>query len=378
MKKFVRFSLPDKEKFFQTLRNRVNGYFRTNEISRNGDWRMYSKTLAMLAIYLVPFAFILTNTLPLWAVFIMYAIMGIGLVGIGMSVMHDANHGSYSKNPTVNKIMAYSMNLLGGNAFNWQIQHNVMHHTYTNIYGLDEDIEDKPLLRLSPEGKLKKHHRYQHIYALFLYGFATFAWILWKDFRSLAAYNKEGRVKDMGKNVVTEYIILTVTKIIYWAVFFVLPIVLTSYSWYFLLAGFLLMHYVGGWIMTVVFQLAHVVQITEHFQPNEEGNVENVWAMHQLATTANFARKNKLISWYVGGLNFQVEHHLFPNICHVHYPEVSKIVKNTAEEFGIQYNEYKTFLAALSSHLKTLKALGRDELTAKVLQPQPKVAANNH
>jgi linoleoyl-CoA desaturase len=370
MKKFVRFSLPDREKFFQTLRNRVNGYFRQNNISRNGDWRMYLKTLVMMAIYLTPFVLILTNTLPLWSVFIMYAIMGVGLVGIGMSVMHDANHGSYSKSPMVNKIMAYSMNILGGNAFNWQIQHNVMHHTYTNIYGLDEDIEDKPFLRLSPDGKLKKYHRYQHIYAILLYGFATYAWILWKDFLSLAAYHKEGRVKDMGKNIVVEYIILTVTKIIYWGVFFVLPIVLTSYSWYYLLAGFLLMHYVGGFIMTVVFQLAHVVQITDHFQPNEEGNVENVWAMHQLATTANFARNNKLISWYVGGLNFQVEHHLFPNICHVHYPEVAKIVKKTAEEFGVQYNEFKTFGAAFKSHFQTLKALGRDELQAKVLQPQ--------
>lgn len=362
MKNNVRFSLPDKAKFFQTLRNRVNGYFRDNEISRNGDWRMYSKTIIMIAMYLVPFGIIMTGTLPFWAVWLLYILMGTGLVGIGMSIMHDANHGSYSNNQILNRALGFTMNLVGGHALTWKVQHNVMHHTYTNIYGLDEDIEDKPILRLSPNGKLNKIHRFQHVYAPFLYAMATLSWILWKDFFALAEYNKTGQTKSLGHHPVWEFVILTVSKIVYWAVFFVAPLVFLSYAWWVPVVGFLLMHFTAGTIMTMVFQLAHVVETTDHFEPGEDGNIENVWAIHQMATTCNFARKNKLISWYVGGLNFQVEHHLFPNICHVHYPEVSKIVKSTAEEFDIPYLEYETFGEALSSHFRTLRALGRNEI----------------
>lgn len=367
MQKNVRFSLPDKAKFFQTLRDRTNAYFRDNNISRNGDWRMYLKTVVLLATYLIPFAVVMSNILPAWAVLPAYILSGIGLVGIGMSIMHDANHGSYSSNATLNKILGYTLNLIGGHSLTWKVQHNVMHHTYTNVYGLDEDIEDKPILRLSPDGKLWKIHRYQHLYAPLLYALATISWILWKDFKALAAYNKEGKTQDLGHNPVSEFIILTVTKIAYWGIFFVMPLVFLSYAWWIPVLGFFLMHVTAGIIMTVVFQLAHVVEKTDHFQPNEEGNIENVWAIHQMATTANFARKNKFISWFVGGLNFQVEHHLFPNICHVHYPEIAKIVKSTADEFDIPYLEYNTFTGALASHFKTLYRLGHGELKTKIL-----------
>ncbi|WCL82156.1 acyl-CoA desaturase [Saprospira sp. CCB-QB6] len=364
MPKTIRFSLADQAKFFPTLRKRVNQHFRDKNIDRNADSRMYLKTTVMLGLYFIPFALILANFLPLWAVMISYIVMGIGLVGIGMNIMHDANHGSYSKNPTINALLGYTLNLVGGNSFTWKVQHNMMHHTYTNIYGFDEDIEDKPFLRLSPNGKLKSYHRFQHLYAPILYGLATVTWILWKDFVALNAYTKEGKTAAMGSTHSKEFWILLSTKIAYWAIFFALPIALTSYSWGFLLLGFFFMHMTASMIMTLVFQVAHVVELTDHFQPDEQNEVENVWAMHQLATTSDFARDNKLVSWFLGGLNFQVEHHLFPNICHVHYPEVAKIVKATAEEFGVPYYEFKTFGGAIKSHFKSLKALGNNELTA--------------
>jgi linoleoyl-CoA desaturase len=373
MQKNIRFSLPDRAKFFQTLRDRVNAYFRDKNISRNGDWRMYLKTFVMLSLYLVPFSVVMMDILPVWAVLPCYFISGVGLVGIGMSIMHDANHGSYSANPFVNKMLGFTLNLIGGHALTWKVQHNVMHHTYTNVYGFDEDIEDKPILRLSPQGKLWKIHRFQHLYAPVLYCLSTISWILWKDFFALAEYNREGKTKDLGHQPVAEFIILTVTKIAYWAIFFVMPLVLLSYAWWVLILGFFIMQCTAGFIMTIVFQLAHVVEKTEHFRPDESGNVENVWAIHQMATTANFARKNKLISWFVGGLNFQVEHHLFPNICHVHYPEVAEIVKKTANEFGIPYLEYKTFTGAMFSHFRTLYLLGNNKLNAKLLSSEPEV-----
>jgi linoleoyl-CoA desaturase len=124
-------------------------------------------------------------------------------------------------------------------------------------------------------------------------------------------------------------------------------------------AGFITMHFIAGVILTVVFQLAHTVEGTTHPVPDETGTIENNWAVHQMNTTVNFSRQSRLISWYVGGLNFQVEHHLFPTICHVHYPEISEIVKTTAEEFGIPYLENRTFMDAVNSHIETLRRFGR-------------------
>jgi len=367
MESTLKFSLPDHNKFFTTLRDRVNGYFRDKKISRNGDYRMYLKTMAMLAFYLFPFTLMFLFTFPVIVCLIFYIIMGIGLVGIGMSVMHDANHGSYSSKGWINDALSYSMNLIGGHSLTWKIQHNVMHHTYTNIYGLDEDVEDKPILRLSPNGKWYQIHKYQHLYAPFLYALSTLSWILWKDFKALAHYNREGKTQNLGHHPGREFWVLLITKILYWLVFFVCPLLFFSLPVWVPILGFFLMHVTAGLIMTMVFQLAHVVENTDHFQPNEEGNIENVWAIHQMRTTSNFAPQNILITWFVGGLNFQVEHHLFPNICHVHYPEISKIVKSTAKEFGLPYLEYSSFGEALFSHFKTLKALGQNNLEAKIL-----------
>lgn len=195
MKGKIKFVERPRTEFFATLRGRVNQYFEDNKIEKTGDWRMFIKTLVMLTLYLGPFVLILTNILPLWVFFIMWMIMGIGASGMGMAVMHDANHGAYSKNKFVNRMLGRSIYLVGGSKFTWIVQHNVLHHTYTNIYGMDEDIDDKPILRLSPHGKLSFIHRYQHIYAPFIYSLATLGWTLNKDFKQLIRYNKNGLTK---------------------------------------------------------------------------------------------------------------------------------------------------------------------------------------
>ncbi len=357
MQPTIRFSRKDPELFFQTIRERVNQYFDENGISKNGNIRMYTKTSAMLAMYFIPFILVLTQVFPNWANILLYFAMGIGLSGIGLSVMHDANHGSYARTPWVNKLMSYSMNLIGGSSFTWKVQHNFLHHTYTNIYELDEDIDDKPFLRLSPHGQLKKHHRFQHLYAPFLYCLATISWILMKDFRQMALYHKEGLTEKCGFQPVPVTIILIGTKVLYLMYMIALPLLLGVSLWVVLL-GFVIMHMVAGLVITTIFQLAHVVEGPEHFTPEASGTMENAWAIHQLKTTANFAKNNRLITWFVGGLNFQIEHHLFPHICHVHYKKISEIVKKTAEECNLSYFEYPTFTKAVASHLRVLKMLG--------------------
>ncbi len=344
--------------FTQTLNKRIKGYFKENNLAPQANAAMVAKTLAMLAIYFVPYSLVLSGvvvSLPL--LFFLYIVMGVGTAGIGFSVMHDAIHGAYSTNRYVNQILGYTLNLMGGNATNWKIQHNVLHHTFTNIAGHDEDVSPKPILRFSPDNKRLPMHKYQHIYAWFLYGMMTISWILMKDIVQMIRYTRSGLLIKQ-KALWQAWIWVISSKIFYFSYALILPILMTPFLWWQVLLAFLLMHYVAGFLLGIVFQPAHVLADNTFVQPNEKGQVAQNFTVHQLMTTSNFAPMNRLLSWYVGGLNFQIEHHLFPNICHIHYRHLSPIVQQTAEEFGVPYKSIPTFGQALRMHGKMLYLLG--------------------
>jgi linoleoyl-CoA desaturase len=345
--------------FALLLNKRVNEYFRINNIERHANTEMIVKTVIMFSLYFIPYALIVsntvTNTLSLMGLAL---VMGIGLAGIGLSVMHDANHGAYSKKKWVNDLIGYSLNLLGATSFNWKLQHNVLHHTYTNIYEEDEDISPRGALRMAPQSAWKPMHRYQHIYAWFLYGLMTIVWVILKDFTRLTKYQRNGFLKAQKASIALQWTILIATKVIYITYAFIIPVMLTSLLWWQVLLGLLFMHYVAGFILAIIFQPAHVVDGTEYPTPNEQLSLEHNWTVHQLLTTTNFGNENRWFSWYVGGLNFQIEHHLFPNVCHVHYRKIAGIVQSTALEFGLPYKSYKTFGSALAGHARMLKQLG--------------------
>jgi len=352
----------DRTQFFGTLRKRVDVYFKEKGISRNADWRMYLKTVAMFSFYFVPFALILFGGLNQWIMLGLALFMGVAVSGIGLSIMHDSNHGGYSKNHTVNNVLGYSLNLIGGAAFNWKVQHNLLHHTYTNIYGHDEDLNPEGVMRFSPKAEHRWFFKYQHIYAIFLYGIMTFFWVLHKDFKQLIRYKNLGLIDKAGSTFSKELVIMIVSKILYYAYMLVLPVfVLEAVTFGQWIIGFVIMHFIAGVLLALVFQSAHVVEHVDFPVPDDKNQIENEWAIHQLVTTSNFARKNKLVSWYVGGLNYQVEHHLFPLVCHVHYHDLAAIVKETAEEFDLPYNDEPTFSQAINSHFTFLKKLGRED-----------------
>jgi linoleoyl-CoA desaturase len=320
---------------------------------------MVLKTIFMFMLYFVPYGLILGGVVTTsWLLILMVVIMSLGLAGIGLSVMHDANHGAYSKKMWLNNTIGYSLNLVGANAFNWKMQHNVLHHTYTNVHEEDEDISPRGVLRLTPHTKWRYLHRYQHFYAWFLYGLMTIAWMVVKDFGRIIKYQRNGLAKKHKANITNEWIILVCTKLTYIGYIFVLPLLFTSLAWWQIIVGILIMHYIAGFMLAIIFQPAHVIDGTEFPLPDESQALENNWAVHQLLTTTNFGNKSRWFSWYVGGLNFQIEHHLFPNVCHVHYRKISHIVKDTAEEFGLPYKSARTFLGALKGHAKLLKQLG--------------------
>lgn len=358
--KKIKFIPVEAKTFYATLNKRVNAYFKEASISKNANTAMYIKTINMLLIYFVPYALILLQVGPPWLWLIFAFIMGVGKATIGMAVMHDANHGSYFKKANANKWMGYTLNAVGGSSTNWRIQHNVLHHTYTNIDGHDEDISPAGLVRFSPHAPYHKIHRWQHFYTWPLYLIQTFFWILLKDWRKLAEYQSKGLLKAQKQNAAWEWTKLVATKVIYVAYILVIPALLlpVSFGWIFL--GFCIMHAVAGFGLAVVFQCAHVVEETEFPLPDEtDGNIKNAWAVHQLATTMNFAPKNWVLNWFIGGLNYQVEHHLFPHICHVHYPNISSIVKETALEFNLPYYQKRSFRGAIISHYNMLKSLGK-------------------
>lgn len=355
----IRFNHKDRPDFHKVLRKRVNKHFKDNNISKYANTGMVFKTVFMISLYIIPFILMLTVfSSSSWGVIGMWFLMSLGLAGIGLSVMHDANHGAYSKNQNVNKALGYLLNILGGSDLNWRIQHNVLHHTYTNIENYDEDI-DTQVFRMSPTQKLKPLHKFQAYYATFFYGLMTFYWLVSKDIEGVVRYNKKDLLKGQGTTFRKAMITIIIQKIVYVAVFLILPLIVLNVSALTTVLGFLMMHFIGGVILAYIFQPAHVVEETDFYVPDENLSVESNWAIHQLRTTSDFAQNSKLFSWYVGGLNFQIEHHLFPNICHVHYKDISKIVKETAEEYGVPYYSHPTFYVALKSHFTLLNRLGK-------------------
>lgn len=354
--KFVSANRYQKE-FVIALRRNVNNYFKENNLSTKGNAGMYIKAGFMLSIYIVPFIILLSMRMETWLYLVLIILMGIGEAGIGMSVMHDASHGALSSKRWVNNLFSSTMFLLGSNTYNWQIQHNLWHHTYTNVYRLDSDIDTKGSIRLCQHAPLKKIHKYQYIYAFPLYGLMTLSKLV-TDFNQLLKINKAGITARQNRNPKIEILKLIITKIIYFSVIIGLPMFLTDFHWWQILIGFAILHITAGMIMSTVFQMAHVVEGTEQALPNSEGIIANDWVVHQLRATSDFARNNLFLNWYIGGLNFQIEHHLFSNICHIHYRKIAPIVEQTAHEFGFSYNLKPTFIAALKSHIRRLKVLG--------------------
>ena len=357
MKASARFIDPEKSSFFPILSKKVNDYFKENQISRYGNREMIVKSVVLIATYLGAYLAILFLPLTPWLLLPLALLMGVAMAGIGMSVMHDALHGSYSPSATVNRWVGYVTYFIGANPFVWKVQHNIFHHTYTNVHGLDEDIKNKLVIRLSRHASLRWIHHYQHVYAFFLYGLNTLFFII-SDLVKLLNYHRTGMIQHQKSTLRVELAKLLVTKSVYIFFTIALPVLITPLLWWQVLIGFLAMHLMAGYIVTLVFQMAHIVEGVDQPLANAAGNIENDWAIHQLCTTANFARENYFLNWYIGGLNFQIEHHLFPHICHVHYRHIAQIVEQTAKEFNLRYQVMPTFAQGIHSHTRMLKSLG--------------------
>jgi linoleoyl-CoA desaturase len=344
--------------FTEELNTRVNAYFKNQNISMRGNRGLYLKAIVMLAIYIGSFVCILCLSLSAGWALLLALIMGFGEAGIGMSVMHDGAHGSFSDLSWVNKLAASSIVILGSNAVNWKIQHNFLHHRFTNIYGYDQDIQTKAVIRLSDHAPLKPYHKYQFVYTFFFYGLMTLSKLI-GDFPQFQKFTKEGLTNQQPKETRNEWIKLMVIKTLYLTLFIGLPLWLTEYAWWQILVGFLVMHFTAGMIMSTIFQMAHVVEGAEQPLPDAQGVIHMEWTVHQLHTTSDFAPNNAFLNWYAGGLNYQIEHHLFQHISHIHFQQIAPIVRELTTKYGIPYNVKPSFASALKSHVQRLKDLGK-------------------
>jgi len=348
--------------FASVLRNRVNEYFNDKGIQRDANLKMVIKTITILSMYLVPyFLLILGGLTNLGILMLLWIIMGMGKAFIGTTIMHDSIHGSYFKKKWMNSLMEFSATIVGVDKLIWHIQHNVLHHTYTNIEDTDEDILPRIVFRYNTHQPHKWFHRFQHIYAPIFYCVPLLEWITTKDFIKAFDYRRMGLIKK--KDFAWEFTKIVARKVFYWIVFLGVPLMLIQVPIWITALMIFGSHCITGIMLALIFQTAHVVEPVD-FVKEESEHIKHSWVAHQLLTTANYGTGNKTLSWFLGGLNFQIEHHLFPDICHVHYPYVAKVVKQTALEFGLPYHEFDTFGGALSSHFTHLKEMG----SAKDLQ----------
>ena len=347
---------PASGNFHLDLKKRIQEYFAQTGKSTTGGRKLFFKCSFLLSLFVALYIHLLWFTPTAWLAIAECAVLGGVISSIGFNVMHDGAHGSFSERRWINYLAAFSLNILGGSSFMWNIKHNIIHHAYTNIDGVDDDIDAQPWLRMSDTQKKYKLHKYQHLYFWFLYSLFYLFWVFVLDYQKY--FKRKIGEMPLKKMKLNDHLIFWGFKLVHYFLFIILPVLVLG--WIPWLVGFLVCGLVAGFVLSIVFQLAHTVEHTEFPTVVASTNkMPDEWAIHQVKTTANFARESKLLSWLIGGLNFQIEHHLFPKISHIHYPALSRITHQLCVEYGLVYTEYPYMLQAVVSHVSYLKRMGR-------------------
>jgi linoleoyl-CoA desaturase len=346
-----------KTDFARQLEARVAAYFLSTGERRRDVPRMYLKTGVMLAWLFGSYATLVFVASSAWLAVPAAISLGLAMAGVGFNVQHDGNHGAYSSRPWVNKLMSLTLDLLGGTAYFWHFKHNIAHHTHPNVHRHDDDISMGILGRLSPHQRWYPWHRFQHVYVWGLYALLALEWQTVGEFRNLFSKPFVGttRVPPLPPR---EQVIFWTGKLVFFGLAFGLPLALHSVAA--VISCYLLAAVTLGLVLATVFQLAHCCEPAQFRAVSaERTTVPRAWAEHQIDTTVDFARDSRWLSWYLGALNFQIEHHLFPKICHVHFPALAPIVEEVCRAHGVPYHAYPTMRAAVASHVRWLRRMGR-------------------
>jgi linoleoyl-CoA desaturase len=351
--------------FSKTLAQRVDAYFQDRGISRNANLEMISKTILGFALWIASWVWLMTGRFSAVQVVGVYVIHGLAQLYMAFNIAHDANHGAYWKSKRVNRVVSCVFDLVGVSSYMWRLLHNHSHHSFVNIRGADTTLISGAIFRFSPHDRRRPYHRYQHLYASLIYCLATLDWVLTKDFRWLA--NASFGNRKIVKHPLHELVILFAGKAFYCTYVLVLPLLYLDAPWYAIIAGFIVMHFFLGFIISLIFQPNHFNEHAAYPEADADGHISNDYIQHIFDTTSDYARGNPFAIWILGGLNLHVIHHMFPAICHVHYSALTELVRTTAEEYGLRYRENRTISGAFLAHLRWLKVLGtREDVTAGV------------
>lgn len=338
------------------LVRRVDAYFEETGTSRSGGWRIALKAVVILSWYVGSWVFLVFAAVTWWQVLLGTLSIGLAAAGVGFAVQHDGGHGASSQRKLGNRLAAYGLDLLGGSSYVWSFKHNIIHHQFTNVDGVDDDLEAEPFLRMTEGQSHHWFHRFQHLYFWMAYAWLPPKWHFWDDFASVITGRVGSQTIPRPKGF--DLFALFGFKAFFITFAFVIPLML--HPWWAVLGVYAVASAVIGITLATVFQLAHCLEEAEFVPiPAEGERLERPWAEHQLATTVDFAPHNTFLTWYLGGLNYQVEHHLFPGISHVHYPAIRRIVESVCAEAGVEHKSNPTFLGALASHRRYLKRMGR-------------------
>lgn len=345
---------PVKTSFYKTLREAVEVYFVENKVSKKGNIELHIKTALLLLFFVLTYTSIMFFDTRVFILVLETLFLAAVTASIGFCVMHDASHNAYSEKDWINNLLVLTDELLGVSSDQWIVKHREIHHAFTNT-DHDGDLEAGWFFRFHFLQKWRPIHKYQHYYAVFFYGLLYGVWIWKNDFQKYFSGNIHGKkvkLKPWG------HVRFWSGKVFHFTTMILVPLYFLGWGKTLLFYG--LYVFVTGVLLSVVFQLAHITQKTI-FPAQEEGSTEiteDSWAALQVRTTCNFAMENIWARVLLGGLNFQIEHHLFPQISHVHYPKIQPIVFRICQEYEVEYNSFETMKASVVSHLLKLEELG--------------------
>ncbi len=342
--------------FPKVLRRRLDSFFADGKVSPKANPMMWAKIAIGLAVLVGCWTALYCFRPGAWTFVGLYLLGGIAQTFLLLNIAHDSNHNAISSHPWVNKTLNYVFDLCGISSYMWRILHHRGHHSCINLQGEDDALSGRGIFRFTPHEPRTPWQRFQHIYALFVYALFSLDYVFFRDFQCFFLPT-HGYLKRT-RHSVSEYVILFAGKGFYLTYMLVLPVLVLGKSPLLVAGAFLLVHLVVGLSVTLVFQTTHTIDST--YFPSSRDEFDN-GVYHIFATTADYATENPIVGWLAGGLNHHVAHHLCPYVCHTHYGELTRIVKETAAEFGVPYRQHPTMSRAIRHHLILLKQLGNED-----------------
>ena len=357
--KKIKFSEPKNSPFYEKLKLQIDSYFQQKSCSRKANTAMRLKIIFIALLFLGSYSAILSNSFSLGWLMFFVILFGLSMGLLAFSIGHDASHNALFKNPDINYIFSYSFNLVGVNRYIWDIKHNLSHHAFTNIPGYDMDIEQIRIARVVDHIPMRWYYRFQHIYVPFLYPFTSLYMIFVKDFQMMASKHFGNKTDIVHPR--KEYVILIASKLFYLIYALVIPLIVIDLPVWQILAGFLILHLFLGIYTAVILFPAHALKGMPFPKPDENGLIHNSWVIHEIQTSTNYSPDSRILNFLSGGLNTHVIHHIFPGICHIHYYNLNKILREVAKEYNITLHEHSLF-TALKDHLGHLKIMSRQKV----------------